>query len=106
MPRLPYLRDEELGEGELVRSIRQRRGGGLLHLDRLLLHSPPVAAGWNELLGAVRTRLSLPPRLGELAICAVAVLNDAAYEFVHHAPALLRAGGTQAQLDAQRHDHA
>lgn len=100
MGRLDYLRDDQIPETELVRAIRQRRGGGLLNLDRLLLHSPPVAAGWNQLLGAVRAQLSVPPRLRELAICAVAVLNEAPYEFGHHAPELLRAGGTQAQLDA------
>ena len=76
MPRIPYLRDEEIGDDDTVQAIRKRRGGGLLNLDRLLLYSPPVAAGWNQLLGAVRTQLSLPARWRELAICAVAVLND------------------------------
>jgi alkylhydroperoxidase family enzyme len=32
----------------------------------------------------------------------VAVLNDAEYEFMHHAPELLAAGGSQAQVDALR----
>jgi AhpD family alkylhydroperoxidase len=39
-------------------------------------------------------------RLRELAICAVAVLNGADYELEHHAPELLRAGGTARQLEA------
>jgi alkylhydroperoxidase family enzyme len=43
--------------------------------------------------------LSLEPRLRELAICAVAVLNHADYELLQHAPEFLAAGGTQAQLD-------
>jgi alkylhydroperoxidase family enzyme len=50
----------------------------------------------------VRRDLSAPSRLCELAICLVAVLNGAEYEFVDHAPAFLRAGGTQAELDALR----
>ena len=35
-------------------------------------------------------------------MCAVAALNDAEYEFHHHGPLYLQAGGTQAQLDALR----
>ncbi len=66
----------------------------------MLLHSPPLAAGWNGYLKAVRTDLSLDARLRELAILVVASLNGAAYEFHHHAPEYLRAGGTAAQVDA------
>ena len=35
-------------------------------------------------------------------MCVVAVLNRADYEFGHHAPEFLKAGGTPAQLDALR----
>lgn len=102
MPRIPY-QSEDLAEiAELVAAIRTRRGGTLLNLDRMLLHSPPLAAGWNAHLKAVRTQLALDARLRELAICVVAVLNGADYEFHHHAPELLRAGGTAAQVDALR----
>jgi alkylhydroperoxidase family enzyme len=100
MPRIPYVTDDEAGDGPLVTAIRKRRGGGLLNLDRQLLHSPPFAEGWNGLLGAVRTRLSVDPKLRELAMCVVAVLNDAPYEFFHHAPEYVKAGGTRAQIDA------
>jgi hypothetical protein len=33
---------------------RERRRGALIRLDRMLLHSPPLADGWNDLLRAVR----------------------------------------------------
>jgi 4-carboxymuconolactone decarboxylase len=36
--------------------VRARRVGQLSGLDRLLLHSPPVAEGWNALLGALLGR--------------------------------------------------
>src|SRR5690606_10982293 len=39
-------------------------------------------------------------RLRELAMCTVAVINGADYEFAAHAPIYLAEGGTQAQLDA------
>ncbi|RIH74889.1 carboxymuconolactone decarboxylase family protein [Meiothermus hypogaeus] len=100
MARIPY-QPPDLGEPRLVvEAIRQRRGGRLLNLDRMLLHSPPYALGWNRFLGAVRGDLVLSPRLRELAICGVAVLNGAEYEYQHHAPLFLQAGGTPAQLAA------
>ncbi|MDD5285150.1 MAG: carboxymuconolactone decarboxylase family protein [Desulfuromonadaceae bacterium] len=83
-----------------MRSVRARRGGTLLNLDRMLLHSPPFTKGWNAFLGEVRSGLTLPPKLRELAICCVAVLNGAEYEFHHHSPEFIKAGGTAAQLEA------
>jgi alkylhydroperoxidase family enzyme len=68
----------------------------------MLLHSPPLAKGWNAFLGEVRGHLELSPKLRELAICVVAVLNGADYEFQHHAPEFVKAGGKVEQLDALR----
>lgn len=100
MPRLPYRNEEDPQVADLVTAIKTRRKGKLLNLDRMLLHSPPFAQGWNALLGSVRRSLELPPRLRELTICAVARLNKADYEWVHHAPEFLEAGGQSQQLDA------
>jgi alkylhydroperoxidase family enzyme len=101
--RLPYVAADITEPAELVAAIRARRGGRLLNLDRMLLHSPALAAGWNAYLRAVRNELSLDPLLRELAMCAVASLNGAEYEFIHHAPEFVAAGGTKAQVDALRH---
>lgn len=98
--RIPTVPEAELGPLEIVAAVRQRRGGSLLNLDRMLLNSPAYAIGWNAFLGAVRNHLALDARLRELAICAVAVLNGADYELDQHAPEFLQAGGTQAQLTA------
>jgi alkylhydroperoxidase family enzyme len=106
MARLPYLPETVTEPREIVEAIRARRGGTLLNLDRMLLHSPPVAAGWNAMLGAVRKDLALPPKLRELAMCVVAVLNGADYEWGHHAPLFVQAGGTEAQLAAMRDPQA
>ena len=101
MSRVPYVPGERTeNESELVARIRARRGGKLLNLDRMLLNSPSFAQGWNSHLGAVRRELLLDPRLRELAVCAIAVLNGADYELEQHAPELLRAGGTAAQVEA------
>jgi alkylhydroperoxidase family enzyme len=98
--RLPLLTDTQVAPPDLVAAIRQRRGGELIDLDRLLLHSPAFALGWNEFMGRVRTALSLPPLLKELAMCGVAALNGADFEMHHHAPLYLAAGATDAQLAA------
>ena len=97
--RIPTVPDDQLAPHDVVASIRKRRGGTLLNLDRMLLNSPAYAVGWNTFLGAVRTGLSLDPKLRELAICAVAVINRADYELVQHAGEFLQCGGTQAQLE-------
>ena len=99
-PRIAVVADADLGPAELVAAIRQRRGGALLNLDRMLLNSPAYALGWNGFLGQVRNKLSLDARLRELAICTVAVLTRADYEYAQHAPEFLATGGSQAQLDA------
>lgn len=99
---IPYVSGDIAEPADLVNAIRARRGGELLHLDRMLLHSAPFARGWNVFLGEVRRNLALSANLREIAMCGVAVLNGAEYEFFHHAPELLAAGGTQQQVDALR----
>ena len=85
---------------DLVQAILKRRGGELINLDKALLWSEPLARGWNVYLKAVRTDLPTSWKLRELGICTVALLTGAAYEYHHHAPDFLKAGGTQAELDA------
>jgi alkylhydroperoxidase family enzyme len=85
---------------ELVQAILARRGGTFLNLDKALLWSEPVARGWNVYLKAVRTELPTSRKLRELGICTVALLTGAHYEYHHHAPDFITAGGSQAELDA------
>ncbi|HTP50495.1 MAG TPA: carboxymuconolactone decarboxylase family protein [Anaeromyxobacteraceae bacterium] len=101
---IPYRPDDaSAGPADVVDAIRARRAGGkLLNLDRMLLHSPPLAQGWNAMFGAIRTKLTLPPKLRELAILSVGFINRAEYEWRQHEPEFLAAGGTRAQLDALR----
>ena len=54
-------------------------GGNLTHISRR-----------NSFLGAIRTKTTLSTSVRETAICRVAVLNKAWFEWEHHAP-LLRA---------------
>lgn len=87
---------------DLVQAILERRGGTLINLDKALLWSEPLARGWNVYLKAVRTGLPTSRKLRELGICTVALLTGAHYEYHHHAPDFVAAGGSQAELDALR----
>jgi alkylhydroperoxidase family enzyme len=95
--RLPYVPNPPPttteAEAAIISRIQARRAPRPLQaLDLTLLHSPPVADGWNSFLGAIRTQTSLSDDVREIAICRVAVLNGALYEWEHHAP-LARKGG-------------
>lgn len=94
--RLPYIPDDPQMETEedvaIVQRVKDRRGGKLIALDKTLLHAPAVANGWNSFLGAIRTQTSLPASIRELAICRVAILNKAWYEWDSHRPILEETG--------------
>ncbi|KAJ3754084.1 beta-ketoadipate enol-lactone hydrolase [Lentinula raphanica] len=87
------------GTSTIADKIRERRGArGLTPLDGTLLHVPPVAEGWNSLLGAVRTKGRLNSDVRELMILRVAAINNAAFEWIHHEHVARDAGLTTEQL--------
>ena len=99
MARIPYA-DITTAEVEpLVSRIKAERGE-VLHLYRMLLHSVPVATGWLGYLTAIRQQCQLSAALRELVIMRVAQLNGAPYDADQHKPFALKAGVSQAQLDA------
>jgi alkylhydroperoxidase family enzyme len=92
--RIPnWTEDSVPRDPALLEAILKRRGGKFINLDLALLWSEPLARGWNAHLGAVRREFSVPPRLKELAICTVAAITGAEYEFTHHWPEYVKAGG-------------
>jgi len=106
MARIPYPDADRPELAPLVARIKAERGGRLLTLYRMLLHSPPIASGWLALFTAIRQQSALSGRLRELVILRVAVLNGAEYEFKAHVPFALKEGLTQAQVDALKAGHA
>lgn len=103
--RIPYVADppptKTDDEAAIVARVQARRAPRPLQpLDLALLHSPPVADGWNSFLGAVRTRTSIPADLRELAISRVAVCNRAWYEWGHHAPLAIETGVDEKLMEA------
>ena len=95
--RLPYVPNppptSTPDEAKILASVQARRAPNpLLPLDLALLHSYPVTEGWNSFIGAIRTRTSLSTVIRELAICRVAVINGALFEWEQHAPLLTEGG--------------
>src|SRR5205807_1825241 len=104
--RLPYT-DPSLAsnpaESQVISETLTRRGAsGLLPLDLTLLHSPPITSGWNAFFGAIRTQTLLPADLLEPAICRIAVINRAHFQWTQHAPLALAAGVAPQGLRAIR----
>lgn len=111
MARIPYP-NVDAGSGAdsevvaLAEQIKAERGGKVLNLYRMLLHSPPFARGWLGFFTAVRQQGLLDARYRELVILRIAVINNADYEFAQHIPYALKAGLSQAQIDAVKSDSA
>lgn len=107
--RLPYVGESAFkGQAtlEVVERIRNRRAPGPLQaLDLTLLHSPPVADGWNSFLGSIRTQTTLAAAVRELIICRVAICNGAWYEWDSHAPLAVQGGVSAEAMDLVKERH-
>jgi 4-carboxymuconolactone decarboxylase len=83
-----------------IRGVR----GRIAPLYSVLLNSPELASGWEQLFTAIRQKTSVPPALRELVILRVAALNGAEYEFEAHVPHALAAGMSQEAIERLRRD--
>lgn len=95
-PITPGTRPELAAQEAQIMTAR----GRVSDLYQVLLNSPAVAHGWEQMLSAVRNKNSLPPALRELVIVRVAVLNKADFEYQAHVPIALKEGATQSMIDA------
>ena len=86
---------------EIERKIEHERGA-ISVLYQALLNSAPLAAGWEAMLTAIRSRSSVPAGLRELMILRVAVLNRATFEFAAHLPHAQQAGIAAEKIEAVR----
>lgn len=103
--RLPYAptTPQDHKDADIYSRIAVRRHPRpLIPLDLTLLHSPPLADGWNSFIGAIRSSTQLDQGLLELAVSRVAVLTNAVYEWNAHAPLALKGGIQPAELQAAR----
>ena len=99
MAHIPYADLSQAALKPLVDRIVAERGS-VPHLYQMLMHSPPLATGWLELMTQVRQKLELDGGLRELVIMRIAHLNGAPYEADQHAPIALKEGVHQEQLDS------
>ncbi|KAL7917152.1 AhpD-like protein [Trichoderma austrokoningii] len=96
--RLPYISNPPVnlnaaGRAVLSQMLTRRGENGLILLDRALLHSPIIAGGWHSFFGATNSSSILRTDLLELAVCQVALLNRAWYQYDGHVNALTRCEG-------------
>src|SRR3970040_1103215 len=95
---------EEKANPELAESIARikgARGGRLINIYRLMLHSPALANAWFDLNQAVRYGTEIDGQSRELAVIRVAILNDVEYVQRAHGPAYaLKEGLTPEQVAA------
>ena len=102
MARVPLLEETDHPElAEAVAKIKGARGGRLINIYRLMLHSPALANAWFELNQAVRYGTEIDGQSRELAVIRVAILNDVEYVQRAHGPAYaLKEGLTPEQVAA------
>ncbi len=102
MARVPLIEEKDHPElSELIAKIRGARGGRLINIYRLMLHSPALASAWFDLNQAVRYGTEIDGQCRELAVIRVAILNNVEYVIRAHGPAYaLKEGLTPAQVEA------
>ena len=102
MARVPLIEEKEHPElSELIGKIKGARGGRLINIYRLMLHTPALAGAWFELNQAVRYGTEIDGQCRELAVIRVAILNKVEYVVNAHGPAYaLKEGLTPAQVEA------
>jgi 4-carboxymuconolactone decarboxylase len=102
MARVPLIEEKDHPElSELIAKIKGARGGRLINIYRLMMHSPALADAWFDLNQAVRYGTEIDGQCRELAVIRVAILNDVEYVVRAHGPAYaLKEGLTPAQVEA------
>jgi alkylhydroperoxidase family enzyme len=102
MARVPLLEEKDHPElAESIARIKGARGGRLINIYRLMLHSPALANAWFDLNQAVRYGTEIDGQSRELAVIRVAILNEVEYVQHAHGPAYaLKEGVTPEQVAA------
>jgi 4-carboxymuconolactone decarboxylase len=100
--RVPLIEETDHPElAESIAKIKGARGGRLINIYRLMLHSPALANAWFDLNQAVRYGTEIDGQCRELAVIRVAILNEVEYVQRAHGPAYaLKEGLTPEQVSA------
>ena len=102
MARVPLIAEKEHPElAATVAKLKGARGGRLINVYRLMLHSPGLANAWFELNQAVRYGTEIDGQCREIAVIRIAILNKVEYVQRAHGPAYaLKEGLTPDQVNA------
>ncbi len=102
MARVPLLEETDHPElADSIAKIKGARGGRLINIYRLMLHSPALANAWFDLNQAVRYGTEIDGQSREIAVIRVAILNNVEYVQRAHGPAYaLKEGLTPDQVTA------
>jgi 4-carboxymuconolactone decarboxylase len=102
MARVPLIEEKAHPElADSIAKIKGARGGRLINIYRLMLHSPALANAWFDLNQAVRYGTEIDGQSRELAVIRVAILNNVEYVQQAHGPAYaLKEGLTPEQVIA------
>lgn len=102
MARVPLIEATEHPElADSISKIKGARGGRLINIYRLMLHSPALANAWFDLNQAVRYGTEIDGQSREIAVIRVAILNNVEYVQQAHGPAYaLKEGLIPAQVAA------
>ena len=100
MARVPLIDEDHSELAALIEKIRGARGGRLINIYRLMLHSPALAEAWFNLNQAARYGTEIDGRCRELIIMRIAILNRCDYVLkTHAAQYALKEGLTREQVD-------
>jgi alkylhydroperoxidase family enzyme len=102
MARVHLIEEQEDSElAQTIAKIKGARGGRLINIYRLMLHSPALASAWFELNQAVRYGTEINGQCREIAVIRVAILNNVEYVQRAHGPSYaLKEGLTAEQVNA------
>ena len=102
MARVPLIEETKHPElAESIAKIKGARGGRLINIYRLMLHSPALSNACFDLNQAVRYGTEIDGQSRELAVIRVAILNGVEYVQRAHGPAYaLKEGLTPEQVAA------
>jgi len=102
MARVPLLEENDHPElADSIAKIKGARGGRLINVYRLMLHSPTLADAWFEFNQAVRYGTEIDGQCREIAVIRVALLNNVEYVQRAHGPSYaLKEGLTPEQVAA------
>jgi 4-carboxymuconolactone decarboxylase len=85
---------------EILAQIAGPRGGHISSLFQMMMHSPPVTAGWSGFGNAIRFETHIDDRTRELVVLTAAHKLSCSYEWKQHETLALEKGMSAEEVEA------